>query len=390
MKVAVTITAFCVAALLALGVVMQYSSGMDRVGAHYLKLQLVWCLLGVIACAVTAAIDYRTWKKFAVPFLVVAVVMLVLVWVPQIGIERNGANRWIGYNNTSLFQPSELAKLALIMALAWYVERYQRHMQTWKRGIVVPLLFVGLVLGLIFKEPDRGTTILLASVSGTMLLVGGVRWAYIVPPACAAAGALAFSLWHDPVRIKRIFGWLYLEENKMGVGYQAYQAMIALGAGGWTGLGLGNGRQKLGFVPEQHTDFILSLIGEELGLVATLLVLAAFMAIFICGIVIALRAPDTFGLLLGSGITFLIGFQAFINIGVVPSALPNKGLPLPFVSYGGSSLLILLVCVGLLLSIARYSRSAEALAASARDLFSPGNPFQPDDWQDNHKERFAK
>ena len=150
-------------------------------------------------------------------------------------------------------------------------------------------------------EPDRGTTILLAAVAGTMLLVAGVRWRYIIPPVLLGVAGLAFSLWHDPMRMKRIFSWLYLEENKEGVGYQAYQAMIALGSGGWFGLGLGNGRQKLGFVPEHHTDFILSIIGEELGLVATLGVIIGFVLIVICGIYIATHARDTFGMLLGRG-----------------------------------------------------------------------------------------
>jgi cell division protein FtsW len=259
-----------------------------------------------------------------------------------------------------------LAKLALLIALAWYGEHYQRQMSTWKRGILLPGLFIALVLGLIFKEPDRGTTILLASVSGLMLLIAGVRWKYIIPPIVAALAGLGLSLWHDPMRTKRIFAWLYLEENKSGVGYQAYEAMVALGAGGWTGLGLGNGRQKLGFVPEHHTDFIFSIIGEELGLIATLLVVIAFVAIVVSGIWIALNSRDTFGLLLGCGISFLIGLQAFINIGVVTSALPNKGLPLPFISYGGSNLLIMLGAVGILLSIARQARAPETVLADAR------------------------
>src|SRR5439155_8707676 len=180
-------------------------------------------------------------------------------------------------------------------------------------------------------------------------------------PVLAAVAARGISLLNDKMRQGRISAWLDLEQHKEGVGYQAYHAMLALGAGGWTGLGLGDGRQKLGFVPENHTDFIFSIIGEELGLVATLLVVVAFTAIVLCGIFIAMNSRDTFGLLLGSGISFLIGLQAFINIGVVTSALPNKGLPLPFVSYGGSNLLIMLTCVGLLLSIARQTRAAEAM-----------------------------
>ncbi len=177
------------------------------------------------------------------------------------------------------------------------------------------------------------------------------------------------------MRSARVYSWLHLEETKQAKGVQAYQAMVALGSGGITGKGLGDGRQKLGFVPEHHTDFIFSIIGEELGLIATLLVIAAFVVIVFCGIHIATSAADTFGLLLGSGITFLIGLQAFINIGVVTSALPNKGLPLPFISYGGSNLLITLICVGLLLSIARQARETDS---GIRDVL-PGkdrsNPF---------------
>ena len=180
---------------------------------------------------------------------------------------------------------------------------------------------------------------------------------FFVPPVVAAIVALGVSIWHDPMRMKRVFSWLYLEENKEGVGYQAWQAMLALGSGGWDGLGLGNGRQKLGFVPEHHTDFIFSIIGEELGLIATIGVVIGFMGIVGCGVVIASRAKDTFGRLLATGITFLIGLQAFINIGVVTSALPNKGISLPFISYGGSNLLVMMTAIGLLLSVARQAPS---------------------------------
>src|SRR6266850_2343815 len=366
MKVAVTVLIFCVAALLALGMVMLYSTSMAQVGARYLLMQLIWCGLGLVLCVVAASIDYRRVKKLVWPLLAFSTVLLALVLVHQIGTKINGARRWFSFGHVR-FQPSELAKLALIMALAWYGEYFQRQMPGWKRGILIPGLFIGLVLGLIFVEPDRGTTILLASVSAIMLLIAGVRWKYIMPPVLLALGGLAISLWRDPMRAKRIFSWLYLEESKSGVGYQAYQAMVALGAGGWTGLGLGNGRQKHGFVPEHHTDFIFSIIGEELGLVATLLVVLAFIAIVIAGICIAFNSRDTFGLLLGSGISFLIGLQAFINIGVVTSALPNKGLPLPFISYGGSNLLIMLTSVGILLSIARRSRVPGTLPAKAAD-----------------------
>ncbi len=381
MKAAVTLLVCCVAALLALGMVMLYSSSMYRVGARFLMMQLIWGALGVVACVAVTLLDYHSLKRAAWPLLVLTGVLLALVFVPHIGIKAGGARRWIGHGAVR-FQPSELAKLSLLLALAWYGEHYQRQMPTWKRGVLIPALVIGGVLGLIFIEPDRGTTILLAAVSGTMLLIAGVRWRFIVPPMLLGVAGLGVSLLYDPMRVRRIFGWLYLQEHKSGVGYQAYQAMLALGAGGWMGVGLGNGTQKLGFVPADHTDFIFSIIGEELGLVATLLVVLAFVGLVVCGIYIAMHAPDTFGLLLGCGISFLIGLQAFINIGVVTSALPNKGIPLPFISYGGSSLLMMLISIGVLLSIARSGKCGDGSLpelAAAEQVPRPrsrSNPFR--------------
>jgi cell division protein FtsW len=375
MKVAVTTLAFCVAALLALGLVMLYSSSMTQVGAHYLMLQLIWCALGFVLCVAATALDYQWLKKAAWPLFIFALVLLVLVILPlPHGITKkiNGAHRWFILPGMRL-QPSELAKLALIVMLAWYGERCQRQMQTWKRGVVFPGLLIAAVLGLVFIEPDRGTTILLAAVSGSMLLVAGVRWKHVLIPAAAGVAGLVVSILHDPMRMRRIFSWWNLEEHKDGVGYQAYQAMIALGSGGWTGLGLGNGRQKLGFVPEHHTDFIFSIIGEELGLIATLLVVVAFVVVAICGIYIALNSRDTFGFLLALGITLLISLQAAINIGVVTSALPNKGLPLPFISYGGSNLLAMFAGIGILFSVARHAPAREKISEPV--IEAGENPF---------------
>lgn len=364
MKAAVTILVFCVAALLALGMVMLYSSSMAQVGARYLIMQLLWCGMGMACCITAVLVDYKHLRKIVWPLFAISIALLVAVLVPHVGLKVNGARRWIGTHGFR-FQSSEIAKLALIILLAWYGEHYQRKMGTWKKGIVIPGAFIAVTLGLIFVEPDRGTTILLGTVGCIMLVIAGVRFKYVIPPVVAALAALAYSLIHDPMRARRIFSWINLEQNKSGVGYQAYQAMLALGAGGWTGLGLGDSRQKLDFIPEHHTDFILAIIGEELGVIATLLVIAAFLSIVACGLYIANQARDTFGFLLASGITFLIGLQAFINIGVVTSALPNKGLPLPFISYGGSNLLIMLAAVGILLSIARQAKSAPALATTA-------------------------
>ncbi len=355
MKLATTLLVFCVTALLALGMVMLYSSSMAQVGPRYLMTQLACCAMGLVACGVGACLDYRWLKKVAWPLLGLAIILLILVLIPGIGKKVHGARRWIVFGGLR-FQPSELAKLALIIALAYYGERFQKWMPTFRGGLLGPGAMIVVVLGLIFVEPDRGATILMAAVSTILLLVAGVRWRFVAPPFCLAVAGLVISLWRDPMRFGRVFGWWHLEQNQNGVNYQAWQGMLALGAGGWNGLGLGQGRQKFDFLPEHDTDFIFAVIGEELGVIATVLIVVAFVTLVICGVYIAWNSPDVFGLLLGSGISFLIGMQAFINIGVVTSALPNKGLPLPFISYGGSNLLIMLACVGVLLSIARHGR----------------------------------
>jgi cell division protein FtsW len=374
MKVAVTMLVFCVAALLALGMVMLYSASMVQVGARYLTMQLVWCLLGLVACVVAAAFDYRKLKRIWWLPLGIAVLMLALVLDHHFGLKINGARRWFGFGRVH-FQPSEFAKIALIIALAWYGEYFQRQMPQFKRGILIPGLLIGLTVGLIFLEPDVGNALVLATVSGILLLISGIRLRYFLPPVLIVAIGIGAFIYHTPMRSERIYSWLHVEETRRDKGLQAYEAMVALGSGGLTGKGLGDGRQKLGFLPEHHTDFIFSIIGEELGLIATLLVVLSFVAIVFSGIYIAMNATDTFGLLLGSGITFLIGLQAFINIGVVTSALPNKGLPLPFISYGGSNLLMMLSCVGVLLSIARQGRETERVFGRMGTELEGANPF---------------
>jgi cell division protein FtsW len=356
----------CVAALLVLGLVMLFSASTGHKQTNYLLMQPIWCAVGLIACWLAATIDYRWLKAYPwVPWALLAFVcgLLALVLVPGIKVTINGASRWLKAGPFTM-QPSELAKLGLIIALAHYGERYQRWMPTFWRGMVIPGFVVAIVLGLIFVEPDVGTALLVGMVSSVLLLIAGIRWRYFLPPVLMALVALGVFLWQNPMRSERIYSWLHLEETKMDKGMQAYQAMVALGSGGATGVGLGDGRQKLGRIPEHHTDFIFSIIGEELGLSATLFVMAAFLMIVVCGVYIAWHACDTFGMLMASGITFLIGLQAVVNIGVVTGSLPNKGLSLPFISYGGSNLVVMLTCVGLLASIAR--RGAEVKRSPAR------------------------
>lgn len=361
MKAAATTLALCVASLLTLGLVMLYSSSMADKDTHVLRNQLTWFAVGLVGMITAVCMDYRWLKKAAPYILAFALLLLVLVLVPHIGHRINGARRWLPIHGTTNFQPSELAKLALIIAVAWYGDRHQRQFGTIRRGLVEPALLVGSVLGLIFVEPDRGTTILMAAVTGVMFFIVGARWKYIVPAALLGAVAMTVSIMKDHVRRARVLAWLSQNKATMDVGYQSHQATVGLGAGGLFGLGLGNSREKLGFLPEHNTDFIFAIIGEELGLIGALLVLIAFVLLILCGLKIATSASDTFGFLLASGITFLIGMQAFINIGVVTNLLPNKGLALPFISYGGSNLLFMMTSIGLLLSVARRANVPQSV-----------------------------
>ena len=366
MKAATSLLLFSVLGLLVLGIVMLVSASTGQPQAKYLIMQPIWAGVGLIALLVAASGDYRWLKRMWWLPLLLAVGALVLVLVPHIGIQRNGASRWLGFGRFTL-QPSEFAKVALIIALAWYGERYQRFMGQFWRGVVYPGLGIAVVLALIFKEPDVGTTMLLACVSCMMLLLAGIRWRYIVPPVMLAVIALAVFIVHDPMRSARLYSWMHPEETKLEKGHQTYQSVAALGAGGVKGVGLGEGRQKLGFVPEHHTDFIFSVIGEELGLIATLGVLLAFLMIVLCGVYIAWNAADTFGMLIAAGIACLIALQVIINVGVVTGALPNKGLALPFISYGGSNLVLMMGCIGLLINIGRQAARHVAMPVLGGD-----------------------
>jgi cell division protein FtsW len=375
--------------LLAVGLVTLYSASFmqitskgEMLGAKSLVSQMVWGAVGLVACGVIMCLDYQRLKKVAWPLFGLAVLLLVAVLI--FGPKRNGAHRWLIVFGQS-FQPSELAKMALILVVAWYGEECRKHMQSFLRGLVAPGIFIGLILGLIIVEPDFGTTALLAAVSVIMLILADARQRYIFPPVLLAVGILAAVVWHNDMRRERVLNWWYLsqalddtshltpqelqrlEDSKKGVNHQAWEAMLAFGAGGVKGQGLGNGRQKQGFIPEHQTDFIFSVLGEELGLVATISVVVAFVVLVICGLVIAWNAVDQFGFLLAAGFTSLIGLQAFINLAVVTSLMPNKGLPLPFVSKGGSNLMILLACVGVILSVARQAGTQPATEAALMD-----------------------
>lgn len=362
-KVAITLLVVTLV-LVTIGVIMLFSTSAlqarDRYGDsnYLLKRQLVWLCIGGTLCALMAATPYQKLRPYAAPLLIGAIVLLVLVLIPQIGIKVSGARRWLGLGSVRL-QPSEIAKLAVIVWLAHYLAKEKRRIEDFKRGFAIPMAVTGFLCFIILAEPDFGTTALIGTVALVMMFVGGVRPRYLGPTLLTAMAAFAVLIAHNPVRLKRMLAFTDLEKYKAGPGYQVWQAMLAFGSGGINGLGLGNSRQKMFYLPEAHTDFIAPIIGEELGLIGMLAVVGCFVALLACGLIISLRAPDLFGQYLGCGIVFMIGLQTIINIGVVTAWLPTKGLALPFISYGGSNVAMNLVAIGVLLSIYRHG-AAEA------------------------------
>lgn len=339
-----------------LGLVMLYSAGdvQKAGGTIFFKSQLVACGVGMVLCLFMAWVDHRFWKKWL--WLLIPVAVALLVWV-LFQKKTNGARRWFYLPGGFAFQPSEFAKIVLLLFLAWYGERFRHRMETFGKGIVRPGLVACVFVGLILLEPDVGTALLLAGMTGLVLLLAGAKARYCFGPALVAMLALGTFVKYNPVRSERIYAWLHPEETRRGVGMQAWESRVAFGAGGLAGRGLGNSRQKYSFISEHHTDFIFPIVGEELGLIASVSIVLLFVTLVMAGFTIARHAPDLYGLLLGAGITLLIGVQAFVNIAVVTGVFPNKGLPLPFISSGGSNLILMLGCVGILINIARHARS---------------------------------
>lgn len=372
MRLAFLAAAISTAALVSLGLVVMVSSEIGMGWGTEAGRQVIWCGVGLGVATVAALLDYRWLRSLAWPLFGVAVLLLGAVLV--FGEERNGAKRWLELGGGLSFQPSEFAKLALVVLLARYGEQQQRFMHTWWRGIFVPGCLVGVVLALVFAERDWKTTMLIAAVSGCMLLVAGVRWRYVLPIAAACVAVLGVLLIQNPVRLNRVVSWWDSERADPDVVLQAERAKQAMGNGGIVGTGLGEG-VAYGRVPEVRTDFILALIGEELGLVGTTSVVLAFLTLLLAGTTIAWKAKDTFGLLLSSGLTLLIALQAVINIGVVTSVFPNTGLALPFLSRGGTNLVVTLALVGVLFSVARTTARGQMEEEPVPDLEELGAPL---------------
>ena len=348
-----------VSGLCALGLVMLFSTGAFAKDSHgdmyfFVKKQAFWLALGACVVTATALIDYHFWVRHWWAVFALSAVLLILCFIPPIGMRLNGSSRWVNLGIS--FQPSELAKVASILFLAWWVSQKNINLNSLLDGLIKPMAVISVLLCLIVLEVDIGNSALIGATALCVLFLSGtaVRW-ILTFGACGFVGIIAVAL-SVPERLGRILAFLDPEKYKLGEGLQQWQALIALGSGGLQGLGLGEGRQKMLYLPYAHTDFIFPMIGEELGLVATSMTVFAFLLLFLSGMLVASNAVDREGMALGFGATSVIAIQAAVNIGVTTSLLPNKGMPLPFISYGGSNLLICLVIVGFLINIHRRGR----------------------------------
>ena len=353
-----TLMAIIVIILLNVGLVMIYSASgiyaLEELGdkTYFLKRHVLYLFLGFIATVGVMCVDYRDLKKYSKPLLIAGIMLLILVLIPHIGTETYGARRWFRIGPFS-FQPSELMKIIIIVYMADYLSRKQNKLNSFLDGFLPPMVILGLVSLLIVVQPDLGNTLLIASIVFVMLFTAGAKIKHLISVLFLTLPALIYLVVKVPYRMRRIIAFINPWEDSLGVGFQLSQSQIALGSGGFFGVGLGKSMQKLFYLPAAHTDFILSIIGEELGLVGTLSIVVLFMAFIWQGARIVKRTNNPFGYFMGVGIVAMLGFQAVVNIGVSIGAFPTKGLPLPFISYGGSALIFNMISVGLLFNISR-------------------------------------
>ncbi|HEX7056036.1 MAG TPA: stage V sporulation protein E [Bacilli bacterium] len=347
--------------LLGIGVVMVYSASAvlalhdfgDRF--YYLKRQLLFAVLGVMAMYLAMNANYQLWKKFAKMGLIIAFVLLLLVIIPGVGVVRGGARSWLGIASFGI-QPSEFMKLAMIIFIAKMLSAEQKKITSFTKGLLPVLLLLGSAFGLIMLQPDLGTGVVLAGAVLLVAYAAGARVSHLLALGGVGLVGLAGLVAVAPYRLQRITAFLDPWQDPLGAGYQAIQSLYAIGPGGLVGLGLGMSRQKYNYLPEPQTDFIFSIIAEELGFIGGALVLLLFALLLWRGMRTAITAPDTFGSLLAVGIVSLIAVQVLINIGVVIGLFPVTGITLPLISAGGSSLTLILTAIGILLNISRYAR----------------------------------
>ncbi len=355
--------------LLCIGIVTVYSASSFQAvhyqgdASYYFQRELMWTILGIVAMLLTSRVDYRLWRRFSLVGMLIILPLLVIVL--KFGVNVYGASRWLSFGSFFSFEPSELTKLVLALYIADWLARKGDQVGTFLYGLVPFIIFVGVVLGLILLENDLGTAIIVAGFATAMFFTAGANIIQFLL-AMACGGLIFLKEAFSSYRLYRIAGFVNPFKDVTGINLQLYQALLALGSGGWFGLGLGNSRQKTGYLPFPYTDSIFPIIGEELGFVGCAVIVMLFLVLAFRGFRLARRTPDLYGSLLATGITTWLVLQAMINIGANTGTIPYTGVPLPFISFGGSSLVVSLAAVGVLLNISRYIQEPEKPALSLR------------------------
>ena len=360
---------YLVTTFLVIGIIMIYSTSSAKVtdSTHTMNTaflrHIMWVSIAIIGMLIMMRIDYHYLQKYSTAIFIIALTGLVVVLIPEIGTVTYGARRWVRFGSYFGYQPSEFAKLAMIIFMSGYIAKNQEKMSTFARGFVVPIVLIGVVSLLILKEPDFGTAMFISMISFVLIMVGGTRIIYVMFTMIASIPHIYQILHNIPTyRHNRLLAFLDPWKDPMGIGYQIIQSWIALGSGGIAGLGMGESRQKLFFLPMSDNDFVFSIIGEEFGFIGTTSIVVMFALLTWQGIRVCKTTSDPFGFFLSLGITISLGLQAAINIAVVTGSIPTKGLPLPFISTGGSSILLSMLAIGILLNIAKQSGNTDVSA----------------------------
>lgn len=361
-----------VLALLCFGLIMVYSASsfvsaqMYGDASYFFEKQLLWTIIGIPVMLITMRIDYRVWRRFSLIGMVIVLPLLILV-LTHFGSSAYGASRWLGVGSFFSFQPSELAKLVLALYIADWLARKGRQVGTFLYGLAPFIIMIGIILGLVLLENDMGTTIIIAGFAVAMFFTAGANIAQFLL-AMACGGVVLLTQAFKPYRYARLVGFMNPFAHITNLNLQLYQSLLAFGSGGLFGVGLGDSRQKTGWLPFPYTDSIFAIIGEELGYIGCALVIMLFVFLAFRGFRLARRTQDVYGALLATGITTWLVLQAMINIGASTGSIPYTGVPLPFISFGGSSLVISMAAVGVLLNISRYIQEPENPALSRRTM----------------------
>ncbi len=347
--------------LVGFGIIMVYSTSgiytdIGKTEHHFLLRHLFSILMGITIMIIVSLIPYRFYQRpgVVIPLLFFGIALLVLTLIPGIGTKINNARRWLPLGTFRTFQASELAKLIVVLYFSYYMVKKQDKIKSLTFTVIPSLIIVGTFFSLIVLQPDLGTAINVVILVLPMMFLAGVRLSHLLGVGALVLPVISFIAWTNPYQKTRIMMFLDPWQDSRGAGYQLIQSLIAIGKGGLTGVGLGRGQQKLFYLPEPYSDFIFSTVGEELGFLGSVVMIVLFGILVWRGLVIAFNAPDLFGTFAAFGLTLLIGLQATINLGVVTGLLPTKGLPLPFISHGGTSLIVCLTATGILLNISKY------------------------------------